>query len=342
MKKTLLFSTLLISGLAGAQLNQANEPAIGATQSMYLCDSNATNYSAVTGSGVTWDYSDIMGYYGQDKTVSITDATTNPDYSSFPGSAKAYEIGSTVTTFFNSDANHRYSQGFKFYEPSVGDVYATFEADSLTMVTYPFALGSSLTDSYSGTMDFTFNSIPVTEALNGNAYAWIDGEGTLLAPLGVTVNNVLRYKSIDTSTTILPIIGAVEIIREQYEYYDLANQSLPVFIHSSITMQQPSAAPLAEVSMVLSLYTPEVWAGIQEEAAVSFNIYPNPANDKIKVQGEFGEDATASILDQTGRTLTQVALSNLTTIDLSGVDAGVYYLTVDSNGATTTKQFVKR
>lgn len=343
MKKKLLFVTLLISGMVNAQsLTQANEPSIGSNQSMFLLDSLADNYSGTTGTGVTWDYSNVFGYYGQDKTVSVVDAATTADYSNFPGSAKAYEIGNTVVTYFNSDATHRYSQGFKFYEATVGDVFATFENDSLNMVEYPFSYGSSLTDTYAGTMDFTFNSMPVNEALSGNAYAWIDGTGTMLFPMGVTVNNVMRYKSIDTSSTILPIVGAVEIIREQYEYYDLASQDLPIFIHVTITMQQPSALPLAEISLVLSLYTPDTWAGIEEESASSFNMFPNPTNDLLNIQTTSQESAEAVIIDQAGRTLKEVELSALTTVDVSDLNAGVYFIQVTADGSVTTKQFIKQ
>ncbi len=342
MKKSLLVATLLISGLANSQsLTQGNEPAIGETQSMYLCDSFATNYSGVTGSGVTWDYSDIAGYWNQSKDINILDATTTVDYSYFPGSAKAFEIGNSVITYFNSDAAHRYSQGFKFYEPSMGDVYTTFENDSLNMVEYPFAYGSSLSDVYDGSIQFIFNSIPVDSALNGNAYAWIDGEGTLMFPLGVNISNVIRYKAIDTSYTNLPIIGQVEVIREQYEYYETSSSNLPLFIHVTITMES-GGLPLAEVSLVLSLYTPQYWMGVEENNELNFGLFPNPTNELLSISGNYGQNASAEILDQAGRSIMNIELNELTNVDVSSLEPGVYFIQVIKDGSMATKQFVKQ
>lgn len=344
MKKTLLLVSLISAGFGQAQsLTQANEPAIGENSTMFLCDSFATNYSGVTGNGVTWDYSQLFGYTGQTKIVEVVDATTTPDYASFPGSTKAYQIGNTIVTYFNSTASERISQGFKFYEASLGDVYATFENDPLTMVSYPFALGSSLTDAFDGTMDFTFQMTPINEALTGNVYAWIDGQGTLKFPMGIDVANVIRYRSIDTSITVLPIVGNVELIREQYEYYDLASQNLPIFLHSTITLQQAGAAvPTATVSMVLSRYTPEEWAGIDESKNAQIGVYPNPVNDKLTIKHQLNSDASGTITDLSGKVILTFDLTSGNNIDVSALSAGHYLLQINDQGAAYVQKFVKQ
>ncbi|MBL4862642.1 MAG: T9SS type A sorting domain-containing protein [Crocinitomicaceae bacterium] len=343
MKKGLLFTGLLISSMASAQsLTQANEPAIGATSNMFLCDSFATNYDAVTGTGVTWDYSPLLGYTGETRNVTVVDAATTPDAASFPGATKAFQVENSVMTYFSSTATDRISQGFKFTEATIGEVLATFTADPLTMVTYPFANGNSLTDSYNGNINYDFGGGPQSSPVTGNASAWIDGEGTLLLPNNVSLTNVIRYKSIDTSlTSIPPLLNDLEIIRIQYEYYDHSVQNLPVFIHSTVILQTPTSL-IDMATLVLSKYETTAFVGTSEKAAIDFNVYPNPARNSVKITGELGADAVGSILDQSGRKLSTMSISNGQTIDISNLSEGIYFLKIESNGHSTTKRIVKK
>ena len=342
MKRSLLLVALVISSMTSAQsLDLSNEPIIGDASTMFLCDSFATNYDAINGSGVTWDYSTILAYPGETRDIEVIDATTTAEAASFPTSVKAFDIGGTIVTYFNSTAASRISQGFTFSEPTLGDVISTFENDELVMMDYPFSFGTSTSDTYSGTVDFSFNGFPVNEALTGNALSSIDGSGTMLFPNDVTVSNVIRLRSIDTSNTTAPIVGAVEIIREQYEYYDLASQNLPIFIHSTITMQQPGAAPLGVVPMVLSFYEGN-YLGVNNTEAFTFAVYPNPANDYVVVKGEFTNETTASIIDQSGRVVSTPNVISGQPIDISSLESGVYMIAIQNNGSTVTKTIIKK
>lgn len=342
MKKKLLFISLFASSLVNAQsLTQANEPAIGESASMFLVDSFATNYSGVTGAGVTWDYSNLAGYENETRMIQVVDPSTTPDAASFPSSTKAYDLAGTIVTYYTSSATERTSQGFRFTEPSMGDVVSLYDTDEMIMATYPFANGNSLTDAYSGDVSYNIG-VPTTETLNGNAYAWIDGQGTLDLPLGVSLTDVIRYKSIDTAYSTAPIIGAVEIIREQYEYYKHSVQNLPIFIHASIKIQQPASAPLGEVSMVLSYYETEEYVGLDEENQATFKVFPNPASEKITIEGNLNNLSVANLLDQSGRIVKTFNPSLNNTLDISDIDAGIYLLSIESNGAIHTEQIIKK
>lgn len=343
MKKTLLILIVLSTTQVFSQsMTQANEPAIGESSTMYLCDSNVVNYAGLTGSGVTWDYSQLAGYQGQTKVVEVLDATTTPDYASFPGSVKAYGVGNTIITYFSSTATERTSQGFKFIEPNLGDVLATFENNAMTQVNYPFAYGNSLTDVYDGTIDFVFNSIPVNENLSGDVYAVVDGVGTLKFPMGVDVNNVLRYRSVDTSLTTLPIFGNIELIREQYEYYDYSAQNLPIFIHSTITMQQPaSGTPIQKVSLVLSLYPTSEFVGLTEKEAKVLSLSPNPANEEFSITG-VDELFRVELFDAQGRLVLSADASSGNPINISTLEAGSYIVKIATSMGLSTEQLVKK
>mgnify|MGYP000585272621 CR=1 FL=1 len=342
MKKKLLFIALVASSMANAQsLTQANEPAIGESASMFLVDSFATNYAGVTGTNVTWDYSNLAGYENETRMIQVVDPATTADAASFPTSTKAYDLAGTIVTYYTSTSGERSSQGFRFTEPTMGDVVSQYDTDELIMVTYPFANGSSLTDAYSGSVSYNIG-LPTTESLSGNAYAWIDGQGTLELPLGVTLTDVIRYKSIDTAYSTAPIIGAVEIIREQYEYYIHSIQNLPVFIHASIKIQQPAAAPLGEVSLVLSYYETEEYVGLEEEDKAQFSVYPNPANDVITIKGDLTNSTSASVIDQSGRVLKTFNPSINNTVNIADLNSGMYILSIESKGTIQTVQIIKK
>lgn len=342
MKKTLLFGLLSLSIFSHGQMTQANEATIGTIAPMNLCDSFAVNLSGVVGSGVTWDYSNLAMYAGQTRDVSVVDPTSTTYASDFSTSTIAIQVGTNLTSYYSSTASERSSQGFVFSEPSLGDVVATFGSDNETVATYPFAYGSSLSDNFAGNLFYmgAFN----TNA-TGMGYASVDGEGTLI--IGSQTNtNVIRYKLIDTSyaTVTLPIpLGDMEFIREQYEYYDYTVSNLPIFIHSTITVQQAGAtSPVSQQSLVLSNYAANNFVGVNELNTADFAVYPNPATSTLFVEGKFGSEATYAISDQSGRVMMTDAISTKANIDISSLQSGSYLIKIVDGENASTSSFVKQ
>jgi hypothetical protein len=342
MKKILLSTFLFASVAVNAQMTSANEPAIGETSNMFLCDSFTVNLDAVSGVGVTWDYTSVVGYPGEIRVVDVVAPASTAYAASYPTSTKAFQVENALTTYFTSSPTERTSQGFQFYEVSFGDVLATYTGDEQTMVTYPFLQGNSISDTYDGMVDYSYNGFPVSEALIGNSYAWIDGSGTLDLPGGVSLSNVIRYKSMDTAATTVPLLGAAELMRTQYEYYDYADQNLPVFIHTTISLALPGGgAPLATITMVLSKYEAN-YASIDDINEFTFNVFPNPATDMISIKGNFSAEATGSIIDQSGRVLETMNVQNGQSINISDLATGSYFFAIEDNGFITTKTIVKK
>jgi hypothetical protein len=72
-----------------------------------------------------------------------------------------------------------------------------------------------------------------------------------------------------------------------------------------------------------------------------FNVYPNPATDKINIA--LTENAVVSIFDNSGRIIREVTASDETLIlDVSGLEQGIYFLRINSNGKLTTRTFIKK
>jgi hypothetical protein len=344
MKRKLLFAALLLSGTASTQsFNQSNEPIVGDQSGYFLCDSNAVNYAEVTGTGVTWDYSNIAGVIGVTKSVDVIDATSSPFYSNFDGAEKAISIAGAVTTFFSSTASDRTSQGFVYNEPSFGDVIAKWTNDPELLFNYPMSTPAGLVDAFSGNLMFEVNGIPQNTICTGNITAVVDGSGTLLLPDGNTYD-AIRYKMIDSAFTTVILLGNIQVIRTQFEYYDHSVSNLPVFIHSNIKIQSAgSSTPLTEQTLVMSKDEPQYWLGLAEGKKNSVSLYPNPTQEKITISGISAGSANVRVLDQSGRVVNEFnGLSNGATIDVSGYRSGIYIFEIANDGSTSVQRITVR
>lgn len=78
--------------------------------------------------------------------------------------------------------------------------------------------------------------------------------------------------------------------------------------------------------------------GLEEMIYSNIEIYPNPASDMLVVSGidGFDEIIVSSLGGQ------QVLTSNSKNLNVSMLEEGVYLVTIVSNGATTTRRFVKK
>lgn len=73
MKKPLLFTLLIATTAAQAQMTVSNEPSIGETSTMYVCDASTANLAGVNGTGVTWDYSNLTIDPADTRVVDVAD-----------------------------------------------------------------------------------------------------------------------------------------------------------------------------------------------------------------------------------------------------------------------------
>lgn len=339
MKKTLLFISVLMAGSTFAQntFTSANEPGAG-TANYYLCDSLADNMATVTGSNVTWDYSDVAKYDGETRTV-IIDATSSSSYASdFPNSNKFWNLQDMTQDFWNTSATERIREGIVIEEPSMGNVVAKFSTDQATLMTYPFAFGDAVSDVFEGTVDISglgFTGL----AAQGTRATKYDGHGTFKVG-SETVSNVSRLYLTDT-IAITTMLGTYNVILDQFEYYDLDNENTPIFIHTSGTIiQGGSTTPMMQYSVVISKYEPAKTVSTKVISNVDFNIAPNPVKDQLFVSGEF-TNADVQIIDQAGKIIFNGTATNGTVISTSNLVSGVYVIKATVDNQSVTKKIVK-
>ncbi len=343
MKKKLLFASLIMASTSfGQGLTEANEPIIGTTVDLFLCDSFATNYANVTGSGVTWDYSDIAGFQGQLRTLTVVDPTTTTNAADFPSATKAIVVENFLTTYWSSTSTERNSPGFVFNEPTFGEVKAIFNTDAQKLANYEFAYNNELTDVFAGSLYFSFSGLPQNPDATGNSFSKIDGEGTLKLNAATTLTGVIRCVTIDTLNSNVPIVGDIQLIRAQYEYYQLSAGNMPVFTHTTAKIVGTgSVDPLTEFTVVLSSVQPDNFVSVNENEKINFSVYPNPAKESLTIKGDFN-GATARIIDQTGKTVQTIeSVTSGMTVQLNDIQKGIYFLELSVNGVSKVEKFSK-
>lgn len=100
--------------------------------------------------------------------------------------------------------------------------------------------------------------------------------------------------------------------------------------------------PHESMGMVGS-FTVEFPAGVSAVTPVLFTMYPNPASGAVTLQFAQQGVAYVSIVDLTGRTITQQQTTAASaTINIAQLTPGVYFVTALQNGSTYRKELIVR
>jgi hypothetical protein len=78
-----------------------------------------------------------------------------------------------------------------------------------------------------------------------------------------------------------------------------------------------------------------------EEVNASFNIYPNPVNDKLYIE-TLTQTQTVEIYDVYGRQQSMVNGQQSTVIDVTDLNSGVYFVKVVTENGESVKRFIKK
>jgi len=342
MKKHILSIFALSSVLTvfgQTTFTSANEPNLGDSRTLYVCDSNAMNLSFIIGNGVIWNYGSTNTYAGEIRLMEIITPASTGYASDYPGSTKVAKIEGFASTYMSSTSAERISQGYLFESQDFGTIKGKFTNDAENMMIYPFALNGQVIDVFSGNLSFAYQSIPQNPSCTGSSSVTYDGFGTLVQVNNIAVSNVSRIHVVDTTFTTVPFIGNINIIRDQYEYYDLASSNkTPIFIHSNVKIEAGFPEPLLEMSLVLSAVPGNAVAGIENTTNTNIKVYPNPAKNNFTISG-ISAEATATLVDLSGRA-TNLTRNNSTEFNVSDFSAGVYLLKVENQGEIFTQRLI--
>ncbi len=340
MKKNLLLvASLFVGASTFAQFDQSNEPAISDGTTLFVIDSMAPDYENETGANATWDYSSFGGYDGESRTFTVLDPASTSYQSEYPTATEVLDIQNFLKNFTYSNSSERVSTGFVYSDGDIGDVQVELSTDEAVQYQYPFALNDQFSDNYEGTATYDVGGTQTSPA-TGSLTATVDGTGELILADGVQYSNITRYKLIET-TEVTTAFGNFILDRVQYEYYDLANSTLPVFVHTYVNFGQGGSA-ISEFNLVMSAEDPDYVLGTEENGLLeATRLYPNPASDELTVQlPKNVVEANVTITDATGREVLNQQMSTVHSIDVTGIKSGMYFVTIAAEGAKETKSVV--
>lgn len=330
------------------QMTESTDPASGTEASLYLCDSNAVLYEAVTGTGVIWDYSSLLGVdidadgVAEIRTLGVYDTDPLSADSLFVGATKKYVVNNQITTYYSTSPTERISQGFNFFEPTLGDVLTFWDTVPQVLNTYPFDLNSSTYGPMSGRIFSNNPSASIDTFAIGTSYSTIDGVGTL--KLGtVDYPNTFRYHFVDTVNSYVNIdLGGfvldapVVLYRNVYEYYNYATSSLPVMVIYSVNnsiLNVPNIIVLSKEQPQQNIIDD---SGLSEYTLSGTAVHPNPANDLIEITAPDGSEIYLS--DLAGK---QIIRTKSKLLEISNLKHGIYIVTIELNGKKATQKVIK-
>ncbi|MGJ8683858.1 MAG: T9SS type A sorting domain-containing protein [Nonlabens sp.] len=104
-----------------------------------------------------------------------------------------------------------------------------------------------------------------------------------------------------------------------------------------------AANPAGSVFWALDNFTIDTTATVDDIAANTFRIYPNPANDIITINSDNHTIKNLSITDMNGREVmnTNVDDKLSTQLDVTNLSSGLYLMSISSDQGNVTKRFVK-
>lgn len=87
--------------------------------------------------------------------------------------------------------------------------------------------------------------------------------------------------------------------------------------------------------------------GVEQDAFAKFDLWPNPAGDRLNISlsGEEGDDVFVSVFDMQGKRLVNNQISGLnttTSLDVSSLSAGIYFVKVLRGEKEAVRKFVKK
>jgi hypothetical protein len=99
-----------------------------------------------------------------------------------------------------------------------------------------------------------------------------------------------------------------------------------------------------EVTINISNQGTDCGSGIHEYGINSLSIYPNPAGDVLLIEKLMpGDRFTIVVSDVLGRRqITKVITGRTCSLDISALETGIYYLSIQSSTETICRQFIKK
>jgi len=275
-------------------------------------DSIAITSKFIAYSGQDLKQDSLLVYYsvdGGEYQVAHMTATGNPD--EYVGYIKGYQSESEINYYvFGADeSGHRYTQPvFAELDPhhfTMESHTPTEPTISVTEITFEDYTPATFTITNETANPFTINDI--SEEVIGMDYLYIETSEDLPATLAVG-------ESLEVTVGIAMVAkGYIETAIKIES--DIDTQVIPVFMNE------------------------EIFDGVEENHAASYEVYPNPMNNVLYIEGQNIQDVT--IFNAVGQQV--LFVENANSIDVAELNEGLYFVRInDKKGNSVVKKIVKK
>lgn len=226
-----------------------------------------------------------------------------------------------------------------------------------------------------GAVQTTNNGSPVnTPGLRSNS--WLGGVGAL-TPDNWAISPAIDLTAVTGEINLNWSVWAPDASysNENYTVYVATSNTISSFLASSVNFNQlvtdngpGGSANIYELDIDISSFagqtiyvafrhhvSSDVFAFVIDDVSVtaetasvdsplanSFSVYPNPANDVLNIANSIGAELlSVTVTDLNGRTVKQIN-SSVEQINISDLNAGVYFVNINSTEGSLTKKIVKK
>jgi hypothetical protein len=318
MKKIFIFiaiASLLTGKILGQPILTASNTNFNIGDAFHYHAALYTSSPGSAGANQTWNFSTLGT--GLAMTDSIVQPYTTTYGSSYPSANKSFTYSSYFYYYFTNNDSIIYHGG-------EGGSWSITFSDPQKILSYPFSYDSTFVDTYSGLS----NSAGTLTTNVGTITVTGDGYGTLQLPYG-NITNVLRVKTVkDQANTTSG--NTTYVTLTSYQWY------LPG-IHRPVLSLTYNSGTYSTMYISQSDFV-----GIENirEYINDISFYPNPAIDNLTI--ETPAQAIIEILNTEGQILKSFNTNDkTTTIDISGLTSGMYFVKAKMENGFVVKKFMK-
>jgi hypothetical protein len=355
MKKTVLILSLFVFSFSNGQspLGAVNGVHLDSPSPFGITDGrDYRSYNIRFAPGSSFSESTA----GPNQVWDISGLTALPNYvdyfNTIPTALElsTYPVTTLVCTGYNSfnnsvDVKHYYSgssttnglagaAGLTGY--SDNELTLNYSTNNVDLGTFPKMYGTTTSDIVAGTYVFgvyngTFTGTYTTTV---DAYGTMDGS-TFEGPFLVT-----RLKTVENLEINSPGVGIVGTFAQTtYRYYRAAElwpyvKSTNRVINIAAFNADSNVTQIEKAPEYFLLSIPEI------EANKNISLFPNPATNTIHIALSLTQKMVSlTVINQLGKVI--ITKNKATTLDVSGLPKGVYFMTIVTDTGSTVKKFIK-
>ena len=357
MKKTVLFllcfafgfangqtlpSEIEIIGLTGNLGNPLSGQIDGEQQRAYERFGAVSSFNQnSSGPNQSWDISGLTGLTNNFVSYYNTEPTA-AELLLYPGTymVTTGQIPNTTTWSVDSKSYLSYGSaamglGINFTGFNTPEFTLNYATNNAGLGSGPMVYGYSNSDTVSGT--YVFGNY--TGSFTGTIITSVDAYGTMNFNPS-EISNVMRLKTVESLQISYLDVGIVGTYTQTtYRYYRDMDQwpyvkstnriiSIPLFeLDTNVTQNEKANAFFLAVPSV--------------PTENSITLFPNPATDLIHVTSNSSQSIISlTVLDQISKVV--LTKNESKTVDVSGLQNGVYFIKIETDKGSSVKKFIKK